>query len=264
MRNTFALFGREAKHWPLAVLCLLFVISAKPAHASNYSCGNPSTGHCYGYTHWQEQPQYFGSYTSILQIAMNCPSNCGGFINNEMWLGDDHSQACLSNGFGACWVEAGYHAFPGEGNPYYFWADSRPMTSNTYNNHFLNQADVADFTHFMIILDARGGPGVYQVWIYNDNLSVLFNGASTSNTMTANEIDIGTELAGTTGASAAPSQFQQNFWAVSPLTSQYIFWYNTEVDNGAVTSQAPPNASWLIPASLSGSNGGIFSTNCCQ
>jgi hypothetical protein len=260
----YARFVCVARLWPVAATFLLLVCSVKPLHASNYSCGNPNSGHCYGRTRWQEKPQYFGAFSSILQIAMNCPSNCGGFINNEIWLVDFRSQACVSNAFQACWVEAGFHAFAGQGNPYYFWADSRPLASNTYNNHFLNQADSGDFDHFMIIEDARGAPGVYQVWIYSDNLSVLFNGTSTSNTMSANTIQIGTELAGTTGGSAAPSQFQKNIWAVKPLGSDYTFWYNTQVDDGVILSQSPPNASWLIDPSLPGSNGGIFTTNCCN
>src|SRR5271154_5658543 len=123
-------FGSRARLLPLAVFCLLLVVPFKLAQAQNYSCGNPNSGHCYGYTIWQEQPQYFGSFTSILQIGMNCPSNCGGFLNNEMWLIDSKTQACASNAFGACWVEAGFHAFSGQGNPFYFWADSRPLTSN--------------------------------------------------------------------------------------------------------------------------------------
>ena len=255
--------GRLARLWPAVAIFLFLLCTVKPLHASNYSCGNPQVGHCYADAVWQEKPQYFGAFSSILQIGMNCPSNCGGFVNNETWLVDYQSQACVSNAFQACWVEAGYHAFPGEGNPYYFWADSRPLTTSTYNNHFLNQADAADFTHFMIIQDARGAAGVYQVWIYNDSNSVLFNGTSTSNTMSANTVIIGTELAGTTGASALPSQFQMNIWAVKPLGSDYTFWYNTQVDKGTDTSQSPPTGSWLIDPSLAGSNGGIFTTSCC-
>jgi hypothetical protein len=251
--------------WRLVALLAILFAGSHLAHASNYSCGTPISGHCYGVTQWQEQPVYYGSYTDLLQIAMNCPSNCGGFINNEMWLVDYRTQACLSNGFGACWVEAGFHAFSGEGNPYYFWADSRPLSSSAYNNHFLNQADSADFEHVMLLQDGRGAAGTFQVWIYNTSLSVLFNGTSTSNNMSPNTVIIGTELAGSTGASALPSQFQRNLWAVKPLGPEYVFWANVENDEGNLTSQNPPTASWLIDPALSGApQGGLFTTSCCN
>jgi hypothetical protein len=249
----------------LALLIALLTLAARSPHASNYSCGNPNTGHCYAYVQWEEQPQYFGVYMDLLQVAMNCPSGCGGFLNNEMWLTDYQTPACANNGFQACWVEAGFHASDGGGNPYYFWADARPLKSNTYNNHYLNQADLADFEHFMIIKDGRNGAqGVFQVWIYNDSLSVLFQGTSTSNNMSANAINIGFELAGTNGASAGMAQFMRNIWAVKPLGADYTFWYNRQIDEGAVTSQNPPSGSWLIsPALPPPPEGGMWTTTCC-
>lgn len=249
----------------LAAIALLLVWPQRLAQAGNYSCGNPQSGHCYGYVDWQEQPEYYGVYMDLLQLTMNCPSGCGGFLNNEMWLADYNTRACASNGFGSCWVEAGFHASDGGGNPIYFWADARPLTSSTYNNHFLNQADVADFDHFMIIKDSRNGAqGVFQVWIYNDLLSVLFQGTSTNNNMSPNAINMGSELAGSSGASGM-GQFQRNIFAVKPLGPEYVFWYNRQTDEGSVSSSAPPNASWLInPSSPPPPEGGLFFTNCCN
>jgi hypothetical protein len=264
MGSVFARSCRRAL-LSLATIVLLLVCANAPAPAGNYSCGNPQTGHCYAYVNWQEQPEYYGVYMDLLQVAMNCPSGCGGFLNNEMWLADYQTRACAANGFGSCWVEAGFHAFDGGGNPIYFWADARPLSSNTYNNHFLNQADLADFEHFMIIQDARNGAqGVFQIWIYNDSHSVLFQGTSTSNNMSPNAINMGSELAGTSGASASLGQFQRNIFAVKPLGPEFVFWYNRETDEGTVTSNAPPNGSWLIDPSLPSPEGGIFTTNCCN
>ncbi len=264
MGSVFARSCRRAL-LSLATILLLLVCANAPAPAGNYSCGNPQSGHCYGQTAWQEQPQYYGSYVDLLQIAMNCASGCGGFLNNEMWLIDYQTPACVSNPFQACWVEAGFQAQDGGGNPVYFWADSRPMNSNTYNNHFLTQADSGDFDHFMIIKDGRGAAGVFQVWIYNDSHSTFFNGTSTSNTMSANAIHVGTELAGTSGASSALAQFQRNIWAVKPLGPEFVFWYNRQTDQGTVRSDAPPNGSWLISPTLPPPpEGGIFTTNCCN
>lgn len=117
----------------------------------------------------------------------------------------------------------------------------------------------------MIIKDGRGAAGVFQVWIYNDSHSTFFNGTSTSNTMSANAIHVGTELAGTSGASSALAQFQRNIWAVKPLGPEFVFWYNRQTDQGTVRSDAPPNGSWLISPTLPPPpEGGIFTTNCCN
>jgi hypothetical protein len=254
-----------ARFWSLAMLFLLLIFSNRPALAQNYSCGNPQSGHCYGTASWQEQPQYYGAYTDLLQIAMNCPSGCGGFIDNEIWLIDNQTAACVSNPYGRCWVEAGFIASDGDGNPYYFWADSRPMNSATFNIHILNQADSGDFDHFMIIKDARGAQGIFQVWIYNDSHSTLYNGTSTSNTMSGNIIIIGSELAGTNGASSAIAQFQRNIWAVKPLGPEFVFWYNRQTDEGSLRNDSPHKSSWLIDPSLPPPpEGGIFTTNCCN
>jgi len=244
-------------------LVALFAFSGI-SQASTYSCGDPSSGHCYGVAAWSEQPQYFGAYADILETPMSCPSGCGGFIDDEIWLIDDNTPACQSNGIGMCWVETGYTAGDG-GSTIFFWADSRPMTSSTYNNHYLGGVDQAGTTdHFMIIKDGRGGPGIFQLWIYSDSLSTLYNGTSTSNPMSAERILIGQELAGTNSASAGDANFTRNIWAVQALGPEYVFWYNRQTDEGGVTSQNPPFASWTInPASPPPPEGGQFTTHCC-
>jgi len=253
-----------ARFWQIAALFVLLLFCNSQAPAINYSCGNASAGHCYGTANWQEQKQYFGSYVDLWQNVMNCPSGCGGFIDNEMWLWDTQTAACVSNPEGSCWVEAGFIASDGGGNPSYFWADSRPMNSNTFNLHILSQADFTDSDHFMIIQDARGASGVYQVWIYNGS-NTFFNGTSTSNTMSANIIQIGSELAGTNGASAGLALFQRNIWAVQPLKSDFTFWYNRQTDEGNVNDQSPHSAAWWInPSQPPPPEGGLFATSCCQ
>ena len=253
--------------WQIAVVCTALLLSACVAFAGSYSCGigTSGSGHCYGQWGWQEQPQYFGAYTDVLQAGMKCPSGCGGFLTNEMWLADVKTPACVSNPYQACLVEAGFQADDGRGNPYYFWSDSRPMNSNTFNTHFYSQADVADFAHFMIIQDSRGGPGVYQVCIYNDSHSVLFIGTSTSNTMSANVIQIGSELAGSNGASGS-AWFMRQIWAVQPLGKDFTFWYRSQVDilYGLQEVDAPQSIRWLINPAHPPPEGGIFQTSCCQ
>ncbi|MGA8221318.1 MAG: hypothetical protein WB780_06645 [Candidatus Acidiferrales bacterium] len=248
----------------VALLCAMLAAGA-PTLASSYSCGNPSSGHCYGVASWSEKPQYFGAYADILEGSLNCPSGCGGFIDDELWLVDSQSSGCTSNSFGMCWVEAGYIAQENQGTVF-FWADSRPLTSSTFNLHLLGGTDPAGTTdHFMIIKDGRAGPGIFQVWIYNDSLSTLYNGTSTSNTMDGNTIDIGQELAGTQNASATSVNFTRNIWAVQVLGPEYVFWYNRQTDEGGLTNASPPSAIWTInPSNPPPPEGGEFTTHCCS
>jgi hypothetical protein len=256
--------NRAAALRPLIFLMMLFAFSGI-SQAANYNCGSPSSGHCYGVAQWQEQPQYFGAYADIVQVPMSCPGGCGGFVDDEIWLTDDNTSACQTNGFGMCWVEAGSIAQEGSG-PVFFWADSRPLSSSVFNLHLLGGTDAAGTTdHYMIIKDGRGGPGIFQLWIYNDSLSTLYNGTSTSNTMSGNRIVIGQELAGSNGASAGDANFTRNIWAVQVLGPEYVFWYNREADEGSVTSQSPPFGSWTInPTSPPPPEGGQFTTHCCS
>jgi len=252
---------------PFSVLAIL-LFSAAICFAGNYSCGNGSSGHCYGVNTWGEQPQYFGSYVDLQEPSMNCPSNCGGFIDNEMWLEDTNSSGCKANSFGVCWVEAGFIAQAGESTQF-FWADSRPQTSSTFNLHILGNADPVGTTdHFMIIKDGRVSPQVFQVWVYNTSESTLYQGTSVTsngNPMSGNLILIGQELAGSQGASAGNAQYSRNIWAVQTLGPEYVFWYNRQKDEGSVRSDNPPFASWSIdPSTPPPPEGGEFTTHCCS
>jgi hypothetical protein len=233
------------------------------ASAQTYSCGNPASNHCYGTTRWQEQPEYFGAFADVEQVRMGCPSGCGGFLNNEIWLIDTKTGSCTTNDFGMCWVEAGYVVEEGWDQANYFWADSRPGSGNTFNLHILGSTDpVGTVDHFMIIKDGRVEIGTFQVWIFNDSLSTLFQGTSANNAMNADRIDIGQELAGTNGAFAGRASFQRNIWAVRPLGSgqDFVFRFNRQTNPGNITSRDPPFASWAP----FGPTPGVFTTRCCR
>src|SRR4051812_42386789 len=148
------------------------LIAATTLTANNYKCGNPSDHHCYATVTWEERPQYFGAYTDITQVAMSCPGDCGGFVDDEIWLNDTNSPDCKTNGFGICWVEAGTLAQPGAEGRHFFWADGRPLKTNTFNLHILGPGDDESVVnHYMMLQDARGDFGISQIWIYNDSLS---------------------------------------------------------------------------------------------
>jgi hypothetical protein len=263
----------------MAMLSFLLAATSGLARAQ-YSCGNPESGHCYGVNSWTQSTEYFGSYTNITQVEMSCPSGCGGFIDDEMWLIDDNSSNCTSNSFGMCWVEAGTTVNEG-GSPTFFWADARPGTGNTFNTHYLGGADaVGTVDHYMIIKDGRSTPNNYLIFIYNDSQSTLYNGTSSvAGTggcgsalpqMVGKRILIGQELAGSPStasvdASAGRADFTFNIWAVQALDAAYTFWYNAQSAAGGVTSQNPPTASWAQnPGAPGAPVGGDFTTNCCR
>jgi hypothetical protein len=256
-----------AKWRPALYLLTLFVLSGTMSLKA-YSCGNPSSGHCYGTASWQQTPEYFGAYVDIAQVSLSCPSGCGGFVDDEIWLIDTNTPNCVSNGFGVCWVEAGSIAQDGS-NPVFFWADARPTTQSTFNLHLLGPTDApGTIDHFMIVKDGRVSPQTFLVFIYTDSFSTLYNGKSAVSSgapMKGNRIDIGQELAGSSGASAGSDNFSRNIWAVQALDAAYIFWYNRQTTKGSVGSANPPTASWTIdPANPPPPEGGQFTTSCCR
>jgi hypothetical protein len=259
-RLRFGMAGRLA-----ACVGFLFLVATQNGVRA-YSCGDPSSGHCYGRALWQGKPEYFGAYTDIVQAPMGCPSGCGGFVDDEIWLVDSKTSGCVANPYGVCWVEAGYIFIEGSTNKQFFWADARPMNTSTFNLHLLGPTDPDGTTnHFMIIKDGRGGPGIFRVWVYNDPQSTLYNGTSTSNPMSGNSIRIGQELAGTQNASAGNANFTRNIWAVQVLGPEYVFRYNRQIEQGSVRSDNPPFASWTIdPALPPPPEGGQFTTRCCK
>ena len=259
------------------VALLLLLGIAESARA--YSCGNPSSGHCYGTNSWTQGTEYFGAYADITQVEMSCPSGCGGFVDDEIWLIDTSSPNCTSNAFAMCWVEAGTIVLEG-GSPQYFWADARPGTGNTFNSHYLGGTDpVGTVDHYMIIKDGRTNPNPILVFIYNDSQSTLYNGTSSvAGTggcgsplpqMVARRIDIGQELAGSPpsnkNASAQTAHFTNNTWATKALDSAYLFYSSAQTAVGGVTSNNPPTASWAQnPGAPGAPVGGDFTTRCCS
>jgi hypothetical protein len=251
---------------PLIVAVSLLLIFGTERPAQAYSCGDPSSGHCYARTKWSLSTS--GAITDIFHLPMGCSADCGGFgfVDSEMWVADTQTEGCTSNGFGACWVEAGYSTYTTPFNTtfvYIFWADSRPMTSSTYNEHILGPSDsIADYERFLIVQDGRGEPGIFQVWVWNDG-SGAYNGTSTSNGMNPNGIYIGAELAGQGGAYEY-ANFLRNGDVIEPYSGYgaAVSWWT---DTGDVQTGQPPLGIWIAPPTLSPSNdGGWFVTACCQ
>jgi hypothetical protein len=265
MQNPFREIVAHQAFW-MSLLIGVFALNASCQNAAAYSCGTPSVDHCYGTNLWRQTGEYFGAYTDIRRGRMVCPATCGGFVDNEIWLIDNTTPACIANQYGQCWIEAGFVSVEGSQDPVFFWADNPP--DQQFNLHLLGPADPAGMVdHFMIIKDSRVTPNSFLVFIYNDGLSTLYNGTSlsTGNTLKADRIDIGQELAGPKDAFADSADFTRNIWAVRALGPEYIFWYAAQTAMGTVTSNNPPSASWTIdPAAAAVPEGGQFTTRCCD
>jgi len=200
---------------------------------------------------------------------MKCKPRCDGHFSNEMWLADTHTPACASNVDGVCWVEAGFEIEDGDKTLSYFWADSRPNQNadNTYTEHYLGPADVDSPTHFVILQDARGGPNIYSLWVYNDSGSVAYQAESTPNNMSPNSIRIGSELSGTKGASGKDF-FTHSTWFESALEKGVTTWIahpQTDIGNfSELQINSPPLVmAWLVQPSYLPSQGGQLETTFC-
>lgn len=241
----------------------VFLGLANPKPAAAFDCGAP---HCYGIASWSEQPEYFGAYTDATQVEMSCLAPTCGFIDDEVWLIDNHTAGCPTNPFGLCWIETGTILNWWNSRPNFFWANAVPGIALVFAAHFLGNADQpGTVDHYMIIKEGRNNArATYQIWVYNDSHSTLYNATTGGNDIVPKRIDIGQELFGTGGAVAGPANFERNIWAVQPLGSEFVFWYNAQSDDGGVTSGNPPFGSWTIHPSSPGPEGGRFTTHCCS
>jgi hypothetical protein len=232
--------------------------------AFGYSC--PGSNHCYGANTWSRPTEYFGVYTDISVVHLNCdPTTCAqdGFISDEIWLIDMAS--CPGQPSGMCWIETGYIDFKSTDQTL-FWTDQRPGQPFAFGLMAnVPTGDYGNRDHFMIIKDGRTSLKPFLIFMYNDSLSTLFEGTSNDNSMVGKRILIGQELQGTGGASAPQATFTRNIFAVQALGPEYVFWYNVQTKKGPVTSNNPPMGQWNIDPATSGGSpeGGQFSTSCC-
>ena len=207
----------------LGLLIATFTLHSPKASAESIAPKVPDTltytclvQHCYGENTWLGS--ILGTFTviDVVNLASGDVS-----IDNETWLIDNNlngSKQCIFEpGYtnGKCWVEAGY--WHGSGNSErWFWADLRPQGGGCYQHCYyiehdegiLNSGDYNNVVDVTIVTN-----GIANQW----SVQVLghvtgFNATSIDNTMSANRIDIGQELAGTQRANAPHANYQDNEW----------------------------------------------------
>lgn len=222
-----------------------------------YSC----SVHCYAINDWPGGP-INGSSTEISVVHLACNGNCqaGDFVNNEMWLSDQSSSG------GPYWVEVGYAVDKqddGSAPEQYFWADDRP--GQGYQIHYLANVpagDYGNYTWFKIqwqtdinsYCTSRYYPYCYDITVQSSNYSA--SPVELNNTMTPNDINIGEELSGYSGASAPTAYYIDNYWISTSNVGHY------QTANGTITQYKPPYGGWTTYPSQS-STGGTLNTHCC-
>ena len=214
------------------------------AHA--FSCPLTSYKHCYGLHQWLGRSK--GDGVTIDVVPLQC-GGCDGFIDNETWYNQDN---CV------CWIEAGYSTYTHHTTTTvnYFWADIRPGDGQV-NEHPLNQIPANDYGNQVALTIVRSGPQTFTVGVHSPYTNLTEY--STRNTMAdGNDIQIGQELAGTTGGAYAPKAYYQN-----------NAWYNDsyqrilqQTDGTPQSFNAPP-PTMVIAVNASSYPGGYYATFCC-
>ena len=234
------------------------------AHGSHaaYSCGNESSGHCYGTNDWFGPSGSYlgGGRTDIVVVTDSCSGCSSSLVSTEMWVYDNTSgetQYCLS---GECWIETGFVANTSICNPNgwtecYFWADNRAnggfhvwaltLPSDNYGHHTRFKIKNLDNSDWYIsvnpLASSDGG----------------FTGYSTSNTMYPQDEQMGQELGGTGGVTAPSTDFTNNEWADN-LDNYY---YQTKAGCSHTPNHCfaydPPYTNWYSTPNCC-NNGGDF------
>lgn len=262
---SFSLWLRGAIALTLSLVLVLLsampMVSAQSIqNQSSYACGNLNSGHCYANMYWPGSME--GEKTDINVQPINC--GCDGFLNDELWV--QSTGGCGGDGLGGsnCWVEAGIKDQTGYGYTFSFWADRRP--GGGYNNHFRFALTQSDFNHSITFEIFKSGTNQWTVEKHHagvngcaEGCSASFTEYSTNNSMAANYITLGAELAGTNGASSPTIHFTYNYWYDG---STYHPQGSGNPGAGILPPGDPPYAFWLN-GQVGGPTGGDFYTECC-
>src|SRR5258708_7583181 len=212
-----------------------------------YSCGTGSDdSHCYARVNFTNHSILGGIRGWQARIDVVPVMEGGdGLITDEFWL------AMFS---GSYWIEMGYGAGIFANENYYFWAETDPGV--WLNKHPLGVGSSADYSGWATFAVYQAGSSNFAISVQTPTVSY----AATSNfpyfsdPMTEGYVNMGQELAGSTGAVADYATFADNRefsggqWAYA---------------TGGIMADAgdPPYGAWT-PAS-EWPPGGLFWTECC-
>ncbi len=179
----------------------------------------------------------------------SCPNN--GFINQDLWLAQLNNSAC---NWGKCWIEAGYINSSGVSS--YFWTGNRPNGGYSFhwNTVVLPQDIQYGVLHEEIYRTSYETFAISRSIYYCNSCTTFGTEASTFNIMDSNTIQIGSELAGSAGASAPKNHYKTNYWRDSNGNWQ-------PEKYGGYNLNSPPYGYWNIVPSPSST--GDWVTYCC-
>jgi hypothetical protein len=254
----------------MAAAVITQFLAGCPGPGSTYSCND---GHCYGIVRFNvidfgNGPMFRSFVTNVNAVPLNAGN---ADISDEFWVIQQGATNC-GNQPNDCWIELGLLASNITNNEtHVFWADNRPNQGFFY--HDMGALQPQEFNQPVLLLIAirPQDPNSYDV----DALTCQtvtgpvgcqgrrLIGQSINNTMVANVIEMGLELAGSNGASAQATNFFRTIvpYPNSPGNFKYL-----DVD-GRVQVDAPVTAGWVsTPTSTPPSRniGGSFFTSCCQ
>jgi hypothetical protein len=212
-----------------------------------YSCGTPSTDHCYAELIIGTTDVPGGILGFRTSIGVNSVNGGDGFINEEFWL--------LSTSGCRCWIETGYQESENLGY-YYFWAETVPP--GVYGpSHDLGPVAPGDFGGSATFDVQQTGPQSFAITVTTPTASYAATSSNSYLSDPANSgfVEMGQELQGSTGASAGYVFFQDNM--------EFSGGHWGYIPGGQLDIGAPPYGGWLDPPS-SADPGGIFFTECCN
>lgn len=216
---------------------------------------------------WKDH-NYYGAQATVTVTHIACKSTaCNDeygatspkFIDQELWLiQNTTSSACP----GQCRIEAGYStrgydSSTKQAQVWYFWEDLRP-NSRAYL-HWIEPVPAGDYGHSLTIRITKVY-GVSQFYVDMYSYTTSMYNLSQNNTMTANEIDVGSELAGGSSYQSSPTTyFTNNEWYDSGGSPTY----QKSNGNGIVYDPTWPPYMGVNVWPSSSSTGGQMYTSCC-
>jgi hypothetical protein len=192
----------------------------------------------------------FGFRTQIKIIEHGNPGN--GFITNEFWL--------LNYSGHNSWIELGYMDDRFSPELQYFFAvnDETGIFTNTIIG-YVPKEEIGRVVTFSVHQLSR-----------EDRFRISVNGPITRfSTVTdvhmwpgeeGGHVEMGQELAGTTGAKASVAIFDQNFVYVRNAGWQPLV---EPLEGPFLAVSRPPFGEWLWPPTMFSREGGLFATRCC-
>jgi hypothetical protein len=249
-----------------------------PGPGRTYSCigGDPGSRHCYGIVRFNvtdlgNGPSFRAFITTVNAVALR---GGDGEINDEFWVKQIPAANCGGPNLPAvCWIEVGLSAGANyigcrvpQNETHLFWADNRP--NRGFFCHDMGAVQPQEFGQPVLLAIAirPSEPNAYDVEALTCESSHgpvgcqgrQFVGISSDNTMAANVIDMGMELAGRTGASAPGTNF---FQTLVPDSSSVFGFKFLDVDGRLILNE-PISAEW--ESRPTSGNGGSFRTSCCR